>query len=831
MTTFSAGQDNLISYKVYIAGQYAPAQQIVAQQGIFSFSEAKISLFPHKALVNFGENDRVPVQIFFLDTWYDAQHPEYKLMFDGEITDVSYTRTPSSASMDISCVNSFEILAQMFVRLFSDLTTKTSTDIGNATTALDTELGLSQLLNGGIVHNGSDEPLYKKPASTLAYLFTKSYMDECAVESNSKPIMKRPFVLLRNILLNLSNGKSIAKSRKEVNLFFKCFLSKRNLFTSIFASPLVEEVQTKNKLNNKTLEYAHPTANPLLDAITNQATYDSIVSGFSLLVKSIGENQTVSYWEIFARMYSIIMFESIMPLCPPLLKANIFGIPDVNRLSGYDGIMQLLSKPTLNFGVPLVSNIIFPCMINNMGVRNLHFTKPTRYYLRNPSIITRQGQSTAAGATPVDQIYTNSCSDIYPVQLKTKSVGGISVPLLPSDYPSIASRLMWSNNPTTGHNEYFKGPVVLQQGEAPDWINFVKQGLTNTKDLVKETNGKEGSSEATNSIITNIGSVISRYSQNEFQKEVASKRVVSLDLKFNPYLVAGFPAAIIDNVDWGQYFLAMPTRVVHILSTSSASTSVDFTNVTTFKEAYKDNISTFTNSESNTVKCDVGPTHPSSNVASVFNINSQASDYYKKVFFQNNTSKNNNSKKYIFDPSDYFALTTDKEIDVTKNDTIYRKGVKLGISNYMNNYEEALTYISRPIASITDYLQTRLEIHYMSNTGNHLTINDKEGLPHAGTISVSGMKLFNGADVPSEVLRIVTGISIEGTTNKLYPGIPIYFEQILGYTFLGQAKKGIALFNARPTDLDDYPDFIEDWATKIQTYRTDILSGQDILIG
>ena len=66
----------------------------------------------------------------------------------------------------------------------------------------------------------------------------------------------------------------------------------------------------------------------------------------------------------------------------------------------------------------------------------------------------------------------------------------------------------------------------------------------------------------------NTGStkIIELFSKNIYTQERASRNQLSITTKFNPYIVAGFPAAVVDNIQYGTYFLAIPVNVVHRLS-------------------------------------------------------------------------------------------------------------------------------------------------------------------------------------------------------------------------------------------------------------------------
>ena len=831
-------QDNLINYKVYLAGQHAPAMSVTAQQGIFQFSEAKIELFPHKELVNFGEGDRVPVQIFFLDTFSSATEVEYKLMFEGEVKDVMYTRSPSSISMSVSAVSPFEILGQIFVSFFSDLTNKWYSETKGEISVKDS-FNIKSLLGDDLTSNLADTGVTLK--TTFDKLISTKFLVERSkvlTSSQSYKYMRRPYVLLRNILMDLINGMySQVELRKDISLFLRSFISRKSILKSMFASPILEDIDMVN---------GKKTANLILNAIDNADTIDALVVGISRLMKAIGQSDTVSYWDIITRIYSIIMYEVIMPLCPPYIKSNILGVPSTDETK-YTGIMHLLTKPSINFGVPLLSNTIFPCMISSISYTNAHATRPTRFYLKNPSIIDKLSGRISQGDTEKIMSFLNFSTAVWPRDLEYTSTKDkatdqgtsttiptrVTAPQTKDLAVNIRKKLLWDADGK--YHEFFTGPIVKMDLQAPDWVNFIKKYITVVQDE-KSSESTDVSNKYLEKVGYDIQDILYLYAQNEFEKEGASRHNLAVELKFNPFIVPGFPVAIIDNIQYGSYFLAMPIRVLHHLSNGGAATSVQLTNVISFKDAY--NIK-------KSKGFDVGPSNPSPQVSEIFNVNTKASEYYKSVFYQGVTKPT-----YIFKPEDYFFLDANKEIEL-KVDGSYKgllPGVKSTALDYVQDYTKAMRYISRPIATLAEYMEFKKTnvvagensgaVYYNSTNGSNLfnttgnaTVSESI-FPHGGTTHYRRPMLFNGSELSQNVTRNALKVDID-PKREIISKAPIYYEKILGFTYLKQTKAdGTRLFKNKPTSISNHPDFLDDWASKIENYRKDILNTlQDFYIG
>jgi len=798
--------DILINYKVYIAGQYAPAQEIIAQSGIFSFSEAQITLFPHEELLDFGENDRVPCQIFFLDTFIDPRQPKYVLLFEGEIVKTGYIRTSNSISMDLSCVSYFEILAQMFFTYFTDLVSTLAHDLVTIRNT-NSEIGLTSLVGDGILSNYSDAAIPKM--AEFKDFFSKVFLKNGKTLAGSDTI-KRPFAFLRNILINLSQGVTLSeKYNDDVHLFLKTFISKKQMYNSIFASPILEKVQ-------EGLKY---TPNTILDAVEDEERTQRIITGLSRAAQKISTGVDTSFWHLIQLIYSVFMYELLMPLCPPYIKSDLYGVPSYKLhdavkedKKSYGGILHCLSKPEINFGVPPISNVIFPSMINTVGVMNDHFTKPTRLYVTNPTVLSKLGISSGGSNAVIEKLAQNINSVVYPPDLGTKFVTKVSAngstKTVEEEVPfnKIRETLLWSTNLNEG-NEYFKGPVTFENKNVPSWVNYIRKEASKESDTKPSDNSGRKITEKVISTGEAIDKFLEKHAANEFQKETAGRRTLTLELKFNPYLIAGFPAVVIDNIALKQYYYTMPISVVHRLSQTAASTSLQVMNTIPFKEAL------YTSLLGEKGAYTVGPVNPSKEIREVFNRIVDAQIYYKNVLYQGK-----NDSLYAFDPTDFFKML-DGDIDVSRdtNTKEYIAGIKDDKLIYFNDYKRALEFVSRPIVTLPQYLKLREEIHYMDSKGN------PQSLKHTDSVLIGGVKALLGGGKMFNGEGITAAIKSRTNPNMDDAVEGAFYETILGFSTMSQ-------FPSEPKEVNVYPDFIQNWIKKIRLYREDVLSNNDILI-
>lgn len=804
MAEFSSSRDTVVNYKVYIAGQYAPAQSVDVQQGIFTFCQARVTLFPHKELVNLGEGDRVPIQIFYLDTFH-GQKAQYRLIYDGEIVSDGYYRGASSIGMTISSVSPFEILSQMFKEFFEDMTQHMNSS--SNVNPIFSELNLGALLGDSLVSRIGDSNITKD--TTYDKFFSLDHIRGKKKEDKSSMFMRRPFTLFKNIIIDLMHGVNAPQLQTSVSLFFKSFLSKRDIAKMMYASPILEskEIATGDK-----------SVNVLLSAVDRVLSTSVITNSVSKLMTLISGSRNISFWDMVVRAYSILMYEVTFPLCPPYVRSNIYSVPTETVTSNdYFGIVHLLTKPSLYFGVPPKFNCVFPSMIQSISYTNDHLTEPTRSFVGNPSSIQRiiEGNSSQSNTnSPMSKLLALSSSAFWPKDLLYKTdASGKKVELKPNE---IQKNLLWDLDGK--YAEFFKGAVSYNVPQAPAWVNYINKENNKNQDVESKDSGEVESVVNSDAVAEDMLNSIEVFIHNEFEKEKSSRKTISLELRYNPYLIAGFPTVIVDNLNYGTYFLGIIQSVSHTLGVDSASTTITVGSVTTFKDAYSNNVGKHT----------VGPDHPSPQVAAIFNDATQSSVYYKEVFYQGEVGDS-----YVFNPEEFFILDDDKDIDIgfVEGKSTKKPGIINDALDILYDFDTTMKFVSRPVTTMTNYLEFKKSHVYMDSDGNSNILTSISNQPTGGVTSIGSVFLFNGTLMTKEISER-SDRKVINTESDIPKDVPIYYSKILGYTYLKQELNSARIFSQRPTDLTNYPDFIDNWPQKIQTYREDVLNiMRDFYIG
>lgn len=98
----------------YINGIAVPIQGFTVTHGVWQIPNFTIDLIPDLTLMNLGQEDLVQVALFYLDHWVDPEHPEWRLLVDGEIVGKSIRMTPNGRMLSFRCMSHIRTLQQLF---------------------------------------------------------------------------------------------------------------------------------------------------------------------------------------------------------------------------------------------------------------------------------------------------------------------------------------------------------------------------------------------------------------------------------------------------------------------------------------------------------------------------------------------------------------------------------------------------------------------------------------------------------------------------------------------------------------------------------------------
>jgi len=262
-----------------------------------------------------------------------------------------------------------------------------------------------------------------------------------------------------------------------------------------------------------------------------------------------------------------------------------------------------------------------------------------------------------------------------------------------------------------------------------------------------------------------LGSTFDLFAKYEFYRQKYAQRNMSLSLVFNPYIVPGFPCAVIDEPSAPINFLGYVTGVSHTMSATrdgpQMRTNVSVSFVRTLGEYLTVGIeeqrevgeelsdqATPDNADSDTVSSDVLPTgqtgedvfaqgnpvltkeqldryisvmeelnkfvghpyEPIVGVRKVFQHLDDAEELYARLFYpgDNSSPKKKARKRHLFHQPDYFKTVDDPaKADYLAKDFLLETPIFEMTSNFIaeaRSYDKAMAFVARPACSLKNYV-------------------------------------------------------------------------------------------------------------------------------
>lgn len=111
---FTDNPNYAIPWICYINGIEVPIKAFSLNYGVWQIPEFIIHLLPDVLLIRLGHEDRVPVQIFYLDHWVDPTKPTFRLLVDGEIIGWRYSSYAGERTLSFKCIAHIHLFKQLF---------------------------------------------------------------------------------------------------------------------------------------------------------------------------------------------------------------------------------------------------------------------------------------------------------------------------------------------------------------------------------------------------------------------------------------------------------------------------------------------------------------------------------------------------------------------------------------------------------------------------------------------------------------------------------------------------------------------------------------------
>jgi hypothetical protein len=444
-TTYSVNMPHQAAWIVYINGIEVPVNSVNVEFGVWSIPTAQIRLVPHVILQRIGHEDRLQVEIYYLDLFFDPAFPKMCFMGEFEVVGWSYQTTSAGRFLQLDCRSHLKILEQLRFYYMSSL---------------------ADMAKGFSAPTATDASVMTIPMVTYPYsLFRQGLVPDTA---NPDAFITSPFEFVRNLLKALTDPVDLS-AMKDTDAsegmlprsasgvagrnFFGRWMEMVDFRRRWAALPFFDDEQAK----------LSEGCFPIVKALTSTEVLGTIQEKIG---NSVGEAGTA--WELLQRVYGAMYMEILAMPAPAAVqlesKTNLImgyfkrrggGKDDAN----YGGVASYLVKPQCIFGIPPACNIIFPSMIRTYATTENYERQPTRVYLGEAYV----SNLLSSGASGDMQTLANE--------------------LLVTGYPDIVRQRMQLHRENPGLStrnfliypeELYKGPVSKHMN-APTWLYMLEK--------------------------------------------------------------------------------------------------------------------------------------------------------------------------------------------------------------------------------------------------------------------------------------------------------------------------------------------------------------------
>jgi len=586
------------AYLVYINGIEVPVEAVSINSNVGGVPPtATLQLAPDPILARLGAEDRVEVQVFYLDDIFpqidQKKEPDFRLLYEGEITGWSYVNTARGRSLSFRCRN--------FLKILEDL--KPSYITGFASVAQST----TDAPQG-------DEVAFL--ANPLLFPWSRFFY---GLDQTQEKLIRRPYDLIMNAIDSVSTGTAQEKYASSVAVNFFARYMARTMFRNRFVpSPVIETDVLSESVTDSTGVF------PILRAVQSQKVVETMVRG------AASNGQDASIWGTIQQLFLRLYYETATIMAAPIAQVNrvpnstangtIIGPPKFKgtqpdspaEAQKPNCLVNYVTKPQWLFGVIPSCNVVFPSMIDELRMDEDYEDQPTRLYINDLWYI-----ETTTGNDPMGAA-TAALRSGYPEQVEremNKRFGDGST----TTNPTVSGRnfLIWPE-------EFFKGPKPANV-RLPEWFTMLAETAQSSTDVserqaqlaLQELKDTEAQG---NDVATVIASLVKRgmvpesvgqtasttqavlqvkqilelqaggktafvralrrsYARYEYYRQRSQFRSGSVSMTFNPYIIAGYPGVFFDEAGSGQHIVGYVVAVSTELSDEGWSTTVTLAHV------------------------------------------------------------------------------------------------------------------------------------------------------------------------------------------------------------------------------------------------------------
>lgn len=670
-------------FMAYLAGEFCPAQQVQVTFSDSDFMRVTIQVAPHVMLSDFGEDDKVPFVIAYLDKYaYDS--PTWCILVDGHITGISEINQAGARHLVLQGVSDF-ITLEDFKLHFFDLLRGGGEGFNSYVTDMTIQ---SYKLGGQKVDTVGQLP---------SVLLKKGLLGDTDVTA--------PFGLLKSCLKFIEiNGTESLETRdvSAAALFAHAFAQRTRLYHRFFGLEYDKGEKLISAIYKRLTTFADFGAQGLFSAIAMPIMDRILTEG--------------SMYQWIKSIYDMFMYELVTIPAPSLVDSwdpeLRYASPSISQESV---LMQIMTKPTTINVVPPLCNMITKAAWSSYSNTTNYREQITRLYLSD-GYANNVNKQTGMGFSSA--IYQQTLS-AYPRQiheglikknkdkqelLDTETHKGIVSQSM--EIPSWLSRLeavMVRTNSGTIDSQPEAGAPVGKGSKHPEKASD-DEGARAAHGNVKESDEEDFADKhkkvkafTTDYRFQKYNEYFAQYIFHDMRSRASSG---SVEVIFNPYVVPSFPILLFAEDALGIHIYARLIGGTHTLG-PSPSTTLNLANKRTLGEIIKKGELGSLTADAEVSNTDYNPQEAFTDVANSLQNHADAESRYKEWFYPG-VSKNTavcNYNKFI-DKATYLKALNGEAVSGSGTDWNAPEDVRKIIEEPGAFMKE----VARPVVKVEDYM-------------------------------------------------------------------------------------------------------------------------------
>lgn len=323
-SVFSDVPNYAAAWVCYINGVEVPIIGFEVEYGVWKIPSFRIHCVPDVTIQRLGHEDRVPVQVFYLDEWANDT-PTFRLLVDGEIVGWSFSSSSGSRAIAFSCLASIQIFQQLYFTYMTnvdDIVASRSPEVlaqgfttpgllypyaifhqGLLTTAAQAEEVTPREQNQGATNPVAVQTGVEGGAAA-------SSDDSAAATEDATATIQAPYELVTNVIKGCISS-AVPNERRAVPMmnFFARHIRKQRFHNRWVRLPIFEDAAT---LANRQGVF------PIFNAARND---QALVAMQRQVVSQVGNSGPV--WNLFQQVLGLVYMDIAMIPNPACVQVQL----------------------------------------------------------------------------------------------------------------------------------------------------------------------------------------------------------------------------------------------------------------------------------------------------------------------------------------------------------------------------------------------------------------------------------------------------------------------------------------------------------------------------